>query len=154
MASPSGVIKGLVREFLGTPSRATNFASATYALLGAAFAATGAAYMLAPSATLAGVFGAGAARAAGPAAGLMWQMLGAGVACVVAGACYSLKEGASFRDLTETKFKWLNFALAAGALGHVIMLGPLAAGQGGPLAPVLLAVWGLTMLMGATNAFA
>lgn len=37
----------------------------------------------------------------------------------------------------------LNFGLAAAALGHVIMLGPLAAGQGGPLAPVLLAVWAL-----------
>lgn len=38
----------------------------------------------------------------------------------------------------------LNFGLAAAALGHVVMLGPLALGHGGPLAPVLLATWALT----------
>ena len=37
----------------------------------------------------------------------------------------------------------LNFGLAAGALAHVLMIAPLAMGHGGPLAPVLLATWGL-----------
>lgn len=111
-------------------------------------------YLIAPGQTLSAVFGGGFAAEAGPRVWLMWQIAGAGLSCITAGACYALKEAASFKDLTETKFKWLNFGLAAGAVGHVIMLGPLAMGQGGPLAPVLLAVWALTMLMGCVNAFA
>lgn len=37
----------------------------------------------------------------------------------------------------------LNFGLAGGALAHVLLIAPLATGRGGPLAPVLLAGWGL-----------
>ena len=34
------------------------------------------------------------------------QLLGAATACVVGGALYSLKEGAAFADLADSKFKW------------------------------------------------
>jgi hypothetical protein len=188
--------------------------------------------------TLAGVFGC-APGAVAPDAALLWQMVGAGVAAVVGGACYTLKvvvggwsglsgwgsgpggcqvvraqstalgrlpspaptvaggrqlprpqrvkvqvvrargrdgRGAGIihavgrRRAKSPQAAWrsparraecaadrlrpaplplqpcarLNFGLAAGATGHVLMMAPLAMGAGGPLSPVLLAVWALT----------
>ncbi len=189
--SLSHLPQGLIQEVLGAPTRTVNFNAAVYALLGTIFTVAGLSFLAAPAQTLAAVFGAGvgAGGAVGAGAALMWQMVGAGVCCVVAGAMFTLKvrwgfagllglrggtggfvwlqpqpatrdlttqtkptrptgpdiqEGAAFLDLKETKFKWLNFGLALGAAVHVVMLAPLAAGQGGPLAPLLLGVWGLT----------
>ncbi|GBF89525.1 hypothetical protein Rsub_02243 [Raphidocelis subcapitata] len=153
MASPITITKSLLREVLSTLSGTPNMNAGAYGLMGAAFLASGLAYMAAPAATLAGVFG-GAAAGVPAAAGLLWMVVGAALSGVTAGACYALKEGAAYKDLSESKFKWLNFGLAATALAHVLILVPYAAGQGGPMAQPLMALWAAALLLGGVNAFA
>jgi hypothetical protein len=126
----------------GTPARAPNANAKLYALLGFALVAGGLGFILAPASTFAGVFGQTAAAPPAAVSMMLWRVLGAVDAALAGGVAYTLKEGAAFNDLSETKFKWLNFALLATGAVHVVILAPLAQGQGGPAAPALLALWG------------
>lgn len=94
MAALSGSIRcGMqtwVSDAVNTFNGVDGGISAGYAVLTASLVAAGLGYMFAPLPTLAGVFGA-SVDSASPASLVLWQLVGGGVALIVAPISYSLK---------------------------------------------------------------
>jgi hypothetical protein len=91
-SSPQSWLKDAQNTFSGLDGPL----SSGYAILTAAFLASGIGYLVLPGLTLKGVFG--------PAAGdgaeelLLWQLIGVGVSMLVGPICYSLKVSRGGRD--------------------------------------------------------
>eukprot|EP00775_Hariotina_reticulata_P007828 gene7828-8025_t len=126
--------------------------SAGYAVLTASLLAAGLGYIFAPLPTLAGVFGP-ALNSASPASLVLWQLVGAGVAMIVAPITYSLKEAAAANCLSDPRYKLLNIALFTAGAGHWLVLQPRLAdsSSSGPLLPIVLGTWAIAAVLGGFN---
>ncbi|KAL4445732.1 hypothetical protein ABPG77_008931 [Micractinium sp. CCAP 211/92] len=117
--------------------------SGLYALLTPVLALAGASYLFAPGVSLAEVFG----FVKGVDSFFLWQTIGGGLMTVAPAVTYSLKKLADGGRLGEPVARTLNAGVAAAAAGHLAVMGPMvAAGQGGPMLPMVAGAWATALL--------
>lgn len=145
---PLPAVKKYQDDLADLPDNNGDLQATLYSILTVGLVVSGATYLLQPQETLQAFFN----NSKGEECIFTWRAIGGGLITLLPAMTYTLREGAKRGKLGESAYKALNIGVFGAGAGHLAILTPiLVSGEGGPLLPALLGLWGVGAAVSGLN---